>query len=259
MSDLHLEFGALDEDLTKFTGQYLLLAGDITLLNALNPTKTDKDNRKLRKRTHAFFDIVTQNFEKVFYITGNHESYSSDILKEKEIVNTYLPKVHFLENESIELENDIVLYGSTLWTSLNDNNPNDVMRVSTILNDFRQISYGKRLFTPTDFIHFHNKGLYELKKTLKNYENKKIVVMTHHSPCHLGLSDIRSDPYYDSAYYTDLSNIMLNYENLLHWVHGHTHVQKEYEVGHTKVYSNARGYKNIEVNKTFSLNKSFFV
>ena len=47
MSDLHLEFGALDKPLPK--GEVLVLAGDITLAASLDPARTDKSARAVRE------------------------------------------------------------------------------------------------------------------------------------------------------------------------------------------------------------------
>ena len=47
MSDVHLEFGALDKPLPK--GDVVILAGDITLLAAMDPAKTDASARAVRE------------------------------------------------------------------------------------------------------------------------------------------------------------------------------------------------------------------
>lgn len=248
MSDLHLEFGALNKNQLNFSGQYLLLAGDITLLNSLDPFKTDKQNRKLRNHTYEFFDYCTSHFEKVFYITGNHESYRSDILMQKELINRYLPKVHYMQDSYCELEDNVVLLGSTLWTSLNNANPNTVMIVSSALNDFSQILYSKRNFTPTDMIDLHRQSVRFLKDSLNKFNDKKVVVMTHHSPCVLGLNNNRYSNDYDHAYYTDLTDMVFDNPNLVAWVHGHTHVQRQYNIEQCNFYSNARGYVGYDKN-----------
>ena len=53
MSDVHLEFGALQTRLPK--GEVVILAGDITLLAAMDPAKPDASARAVRKNTLQFF------------------------------------------------------------------------------------------------------------------------------------------------------------------------------------------------------------
>ena len=73
MSDVHLEFGALDKPLPE--GDVVILAGDITLLVAMDPAKTDASAQRVRAATQRFFGAVTSRFAKVVYLMGNHEHY----------------------------------------------------------------------------------------------------------------------------------------------------------------------------------------
>jgi hypothetical protein len=48
------------------------------------------------------------------------------------------------------------------------------------------------------------------------------------------------------CYYTDLEPMIESAVDLTHWVHGHTHNVKSYQIGNTTVLSNARGYIGVE-------------
>src|SRR5688572_23244280 len=91
MSDVHLEFGALDKPLPK--GDVVVLAGDITLLAALDPSKTDARARRLREVTLEFFDTAQRSFDLVVYLMGNHEHYGFCIDESADAIRHHLPGV----------------------------------------------------------------------------------------------------------------------------------------------------------------------
>jgi len=104
------------------TGDNLILAGDITVLRCLNPSLTDNNNKKTRDRTLKFFEFVQENFKKVYYLTGNHESYGFRIDLEKEYIEKYLPGIIHVNNSVHEIDENTVLMGGTLWTNMNNRN-----------------------------------------------------------------------------------------------------------------------------------------
>ena len=120
MSDLHLEFGALDKPLPE--GDVVVLGGDITLLVALDPAKADPRMRRVREATHQLFEDMAERFDKIVYLMGNHEHYGFCIDASPETVRRYLPGVTLLENEHIVL-GDTILCGATLWTDMGGDDP----------------------------------------------------------------------------------------------------------------------------------------
>ena len=76
MSDIHLEFGAL-EDMPE--GEVLVLAGDITVAACLAPEVEDSRLARVRSATLRFFDVAQKNFDLIIYIGVNHEPYGLDI------------------------------------------------------------------------------------------------------------------------------------------------------------------------------------
>ena len=48
----------------------------------------------------------------------------------------------------------------------------------------------------------------------------------------------------NGAYASDLSDFILDQENIKYWVHGHMHDPFDYEIGQCRVVCNPRGYSN---------------
>lgn len=266
MSDLHIEFAM--PKTTMFEGENLILAGDITVLRCLNPTKTDAANRKLRDRTLTFFEHMVENFDRVFYLTGNHESYGFNIDQEAEYIAEYLPNVEHLNNTTVFIDDDTLLFGGTLWTNMNNGNPVTMETVRNGMNDFRLIykdfedsRFEHPVFTPKDALDKHKDTMYHLENLVKTYPEKKIVVATHHVPTIKGVNPVHhGSGDMNFGYYTDLEQFILDHPNITHWVFGHTHIQDEFEIGSTKMLSNARGYEGHEMSaKTFNPDKWFEV
>ena len=246
-SDLHIEFALPKAEF--ITGENLILAGDIITLVALNPIMNDARNRKNRDRINTFFNHVQQNFKRVFYLTGNHESYNFNIDMEKEYIDKYLPGVIHLNDSSYEIDDQTVIMGGTLWTDMNRNNPLTHNAVGRGMNDFRLIYSGNTgdIFTTQNAYDKHQKTLAFLTEELEKYKNKKCIVATHHAPSRQGLNAEHSGHgTIDAGYYSDLDEFILDRPQIKTWVHGHTHIQKEYKIGETNVLSNARGYEGYE-------------
>jgi len=72
--------------------------------------------------------------------------------------------------------------------------------------------------------------------------NRPIVIITHHAPSRLGLNPRFVGSPLDPAYASTLDNDIAAFENVLVWVHGHTHIARTYRIGNTVVRSNAFGF-----------------
>lgn len=251
MSDLHLEFGMSKPML--FEGDNLILAGDITVLRCLNPLMNDAGNRKTRDRTLLFFQHALQNFKRVFYVTGNHESYNFNIQLEAEYIKKYLPGVIHVNNSVHEIDENTVLMGGTLWTDMDNSNPLSMRAIARGMNDFKIIYNGiddnlnPVIWHPRDAVEKFNTTLAFLRDQLDVHRNKKVVVVTHHSPTQKGINpDHVRDIIINHGYYTDLEKFIADHPQIHTWVFGHTHIQNKFLIGETNVVSNARGYEGYE-------------
>lgn len=248
-SDLHCEFALPKAE--NVTGDNLILAGDIVTLLSLNPVMNDAGNRKKRDRFNLFFDTMHQNFKRIFYVTGNHESYNFNIDREAEYISKYLPGVIHLNNSSYQIDDKTIILGGTLWTDMNNDNPLDHLRVGEGMNDFRLIFKDNQdpfsMFTTQDAYKRHLETRRFIKTTLAEHATKNCIVVTHHAPSRQGLNPDHSGfGNIDAGYYSDLDDFIMTHPQITHWVHGHTHIQKEYKIGETNVLSNARGYEGYE-------------
>ena len=258
MSDLHIEFGMPKSML--FEGDNLILAGDITCLRALHPDKTDAGNRKLRDRTLTFFRTVQENFKRVFYVTGNHESYNFDVDLEAEYISTYLPGVIHLNDSAYDIDDKTVIMGGTLWTDMDDDDSVSHYLVGRGMNDFRVIEKSGGRFSTVDAYNKHIATKNFLNKALEANKDKNVIVVTHHAPSHKGINAEHVGSALNAGYASNLEEFILDRPQIKYWVFGHTHIQKTFQIGDTTVVSNARGYEGYEKTaKTFKADTWFEV
>ena len=171
-SDIHLELSDnlrfIKSEPFEVTGDVLVFAGDTGYLR-------DRTLPNLR-----FWKWASANYREVLLIPGNHEFYGNgDVLAygdswSREI----LPNVHYYQNKVVRIDNvDFIL--STLWSHIR---PEDEYFVHRGMNDFRQILYNGRRFTPADFNTEHEKCLEFIKQSVAESTAERIVVVTHHLP-----------------------------------------------------------------------------
>ena len=261
-SDLHLEFGY--QDLPG--GEVLILAGDIAEARSIrNHHRTPKPFQDIPielYRCSEFFKWECAKYEKVFYVMGNHEHYHGRFDKTYNELRSLLPENVTLLEDQIEEYKGIMFMGSTLWTDLNKNDSLTSFHLKQNMNDYKVVQnhyVGKDVYhklTPqhTSGVHFKTRQYFELM--LREHRDKPFVVITHHCPTHMSISDTYKHDYLmNGGYVSDLSDLILDNENIKYWVHGHVHDAVDYMVGSTRVLSNPRGYAGYENTKKF--NKTF--
>lgn len=214
-SDIHLEL------LNKFPEikplcDYLILAGDIGKINDLVLLK--------------FLAYCSKNWLKVFYILGNHEFYieNSNFTEINELYKkklTVFSNIYFLDNDYVPLNDNINVYGSTLWTLTNDDNDYKFVN-RKIVNDISKIETDK------------------LKLYLEE-TNKKTIIVTHFPPT----QKHTTNPIYDkqdqsTKDYFSHRNILyeVKKENILCWISGHTHYSYDIIENDIRCISNQFGY-----------------
>ena len=225
LSDIHLEF---DNPYHPGEGEVLILAGDIT---TVDPVKKDA----------AFFKTAADNFNRVFYIPGNHEYYYSDINDAWRIISDQIDDRIVTLNNSSQCYNGVHFVGSTLWTSMNDCNRTTMCEIAQVMNDYHVISNGDRTLSATDIYLRHDDSMSWLEQALPTLRGD-VVMITHHAP-HLRSVEA---PGYGSrmmhAYASDLEDFIRKYNNIRLWCHGHAHRRNDYMVGTTRILANPVGY-----------------
>jgi hypothetical protein len=135
ISDLHIEFGKRTfKEYCITSAANLLIAGDIGYPN--------------EEAFKCFLGECSINFERVFFVAGNHEYYNcsnqSDQKMDFEYINNKLESmcesftnVHFLNRNAYESSQYIIL-GCTLWSEI----PNKYAHIArSAINDFKHIYY----------------------------------------------------------------------------------------------------------------------
>lgn len=260
-SDLHLEFGDIDLKNTE-GADVLILSGDICVANVLHehpdihlhrPTDPNRiwklsGKQELAIRVREFLNRVSQEFDNVIYIAGNHEFYGGSfpdaidwLRKECEPYNN----VHFLEMDTVTID-DFTFIGGTLWTDMNKNDPLTLHAVGDMMNDFRIIrnserSYAK--FSTHDASIRHSKTLAYIKTVVAEKHDQKFVVVGHHGPSFQSVHEIYKHEYLmNGGYCSELSWFIMDHPQIKLWTHGHTHELFDYMIGDCRVVCNPRGY-----------------
>lgn len=251
VSDLHLEFAPIT--IKNAGADVLTLSGDICVAHTLAAPDLSTLRDK-RDAFRSFFKQVSKEFEKVFYVAGNHEHYHGRLDKTSAIIRDVLPEnVHYLDNEIIEF-GGVKFFGSTLWTDLNKNDPITIQVLKFAMNDYKLVKnkvgdiYRKMI--PADTYKEHKRSL----ELIELY--KPDVVIGHHGPSKQSIdSRYKSDDWsaLNGGYVSDLENFILANPNIKLWTHGHTHSSHEYMIGTTKVICNPRGYH--DENKDFDASR----
>ncbi len=238
-SDLHLEFPHNREYVKNNpiipTGEILLLAGDI-LPFALLDKQPD------------FFDLISDSFEKVFWVPGNHEYYGSDI---NDRSNSFCEKIRsnvFLVNNYEEKISDVNFIFSTLWSKISEQNR---LLIENILYDFKSISDKKEKLQVTKFNELHQLSFDFIQQILLKNKNERNIVISHHVPTFLNYPDqfIRSS--INQGFATELFDL-INESSIDYWIYGHHHTNTpDFKINNTNLITNQLGYVHFKKNKTY--------
>lgn len=187
---------------------------------------------------------VSENYQAVFVVLGNHEYYQSSIEKISDKISSirFPDNVHVLNRNTVEYRG-IRFIGCTLWAS------GDASKCHNI-NDFYDING----MTP-DMYSFLNKTdidwlANELSKKSNNTE--KTIVITHHLPSESLVSTLYKNHPLNVFYANDLDSLV-NQADI--WICGHTHIPKTIDIGKCHCIVNPIGYQgeNTKCNFDFKI------
>jgi len=246
-SDLHLEFGGIilknDE-----SADVLILGGDICVAQDLTPAVVD------------FFQRASMEFPEIIYIMGNHEHYHGDYAKSAENIQNMLDSlniqnIHLLDRSTLKL-GDITFIGGTLWTDFNRRDPVTLQAAGSMMNDYRGVKNtddkNSWKFLPVHALREHNDMVNYIKVVLENrrannIRTRNVVVVGHHAPSFQSIApQYQRDKIMNGCFASDLSELMLDYPEIVLWTHGHMHDEFDYQIGTTRVVCNPRGYHGYE-------------
>ena len=240
VSDLHLEVGRSFDAPVPADADVMICAGDV-LDKGIVPTLEWLASTVARRLP-------------VIVVAGNHEYYGAAMLPSLEAaraVATRIPNVHFLENDTVEIDG-VAFVGGTLWTDfkLGGGDPEVAMYhaehgvAGQSMNDYKRIKYSKIPFRKFRPIHPYRKHVETrdfIASELRKRKQHRCIVVTHHAPSPRSIALQQWGDPLSPCYASDLEDLILETDPVM-WVHGHVHQRLEYHVGITKVVANPRGY-----------------
>lgn len=262
-SDLHLEFADI---VLKNEGNadVLILGGDICIAEDLHDHPEPSTpygpeilkilgTRQLNAQMYRdFFKRCSNEFPHVIYIAGNHEFYHGKFIGSLvDLRNecSKFPNVYFMEDDCKKID-DVTFIGSTLWTDMNKGDPLTLHAVADMMNDFKIIRHDGNGYTklrPAHVAARHRNSVEYIRTVIEGKFDEKFVVVGHMAPSVLSIAnEYRRDSIMNGAYYSDLSEFILDHPQIKVWTHGHTHTPFDYMIGDTRVVCNPRGYKGHE-------------
>ena len=156
---------------------------------------------------------ISGRFDKIFIVAGNHEYDGNKTLNEinLEIENICNGRSNllFLQQKTFKIctKENIVLAGCTLWSKF-----------------------------PLSKYNYHLQDKRWLHKLIEHDTKNKYIFATHHCPTFKCIRPNKNSNYFAS----DQSNL-LKKNNLLMWIHGHSHINNDFSVYNTFVSSNQYG------------------
>ena len=230
ISDLHLDCvnpqAALQriETLNRITADYLVVAGDICEM----------------KNAERFLPLIKPNVKKVIVVKGNHEFYHTHLNCEIDYPNNFV----CLKVGQPFVVDDIAFVGDTLWSFV----PDERMHyIEYFMNDYDLITdkHGDGITcSDTNALHEHQrKRLYDDVCDYIYVHQKKVVVVTHHSPSFKGVSEKFSRHPANCAFHSNELD-QYTFATPTVWIHGHTHDGLDYVQHGIRVVCNPWGYSN---------------
>jgi predicted MPP superfamily phosphohydrolase len=246
-SDLHLE---LTTSVPKITPRapYLFLAGDIS--------------RFSYPSFKEFLKYCNQNWEKTFYVFGNHDywnqnSYVQKIKREsrKFLEENQLTNIHILDNNFVSLNEDIIVLGSTFWT----HSPFIIeYEARMYINDYNMIRFKRNITDPRPYelsprdvnqLNFEDTtAIYNVLNENELTKDKKVIVMTHFPPQQTNTSHSKYDLQGKMMknYFSHPNGTIKDFNNtsnILCWISGHTHYSYDFVSPEgVRLISNQMGY-----------------
>lgn len=175
-----------------------------------------------------YLEFCSNEYENTFLVTGNHEYWNtnvndlSQVDEQIENVVDKLDNVHFLKNGVVETDN-VYFIGCTLWSKINK-------PPARLIGDELNIKYDGRLITWNELNELHEKDVNWISDTIKQCQDKHIVVATHHLPTFKLLHCKYKKSYlnYHDRYYTNLEHLIQ--KPILAWIGGHSHCNMKIDV-----------------------------
>lgn len=231
--DLHIEMQPnrvwLFEHGLQPVGDILALAGDIAYLG---------DRQLLH---NEYFDKLSDNYEQVYIVPGNHEYYRGYELRDTlfDFELNIRDNVRYLNNRSVVI-GDTELFFTTLWSKV----PNAyIADIQNGMMDTRLICYKNALLFAGEYNELHNICAGWIKEAVESSTAKHKVVVTHHCPTMNPIYNNYPGSRLTCGFMVDCDDIIAAHD-IDAWIFGHTHYNggSGTVIGGTPLLSNQLGY-----------------
>jgi Icc-related predicted phosphoesterase len=192
-------------------------------------------------RTHLGGEVA------IVLVAGNHE-YFRRVRSAERIAGAAAACEHriaYLDDAELVL-GGVRFIGSTLWADYElygADRRDEMMEIARrrMMDHRRILEAPDRYLTPEDSLTLHQTSRAWLTRCLATPHDGPTVVVTHHGPHPSSLANRYREDLLSAAFISDLSAFIERHAPAL-WVHGHTHVGLDYQVGPTRIVCNPRGY-----------------
>lgn len=240
-SDLHLEFGENSRWLKEHplipSADILVLAGDIGYLG---------DDNYI---SHPFWNRVSEDFNQVIVVPGNHELYKffdiSELRNGWQLEIRHNVRVCY--NSVIALNEETDLIASTLWAHIP---PSEEYLTERCVSDFKRIRNGEFRLSAQRFNEEHEVCRNFIEKAVSESNAERIVVATHHVPSFALMAEEFKDSSINGAFTVELAG-MIAESRINCWIYGHSHRNIDKMIGSTRCVSNQLGYVFQNEHNTF--------
>jgi hypothetical protein len=239
-SDIHLSLVSdLGDPFFTANAPFLALLGDVC------------EVRQIRKMLPVF-KRMSERWEKVFYVLGNHEYYQGCLDTTVDYIREEMKpfrNIHVLSNDAISID-EVTFIGTTLWSDMDRNNPMTKEACKVGISDYyfifptlKDLSFRSRAIRPDDTVRLFNINTSYIDQMLRLFnETKTIVILTHHAPSYQSIMPRFKTSPLTGAFASNLEHIMVDNDQIKLWAHGHCHSDFDYNVEQCRVVCHPKGY-----------------
>lgn len=133
---------------------------------------------------------------------------------------------------------DIDIIVSTLWGHI----PlKEAYFTESVISDFRRILFNREPLTFVDFNNECEKCSAFIREAVMESSAKHKIVVTHHVPSYRMQHPKFADSKANGAFTVELEDYIKS-SDIEYWIYGHSHYNKDVQIGNTKCVTNQLGY-----------------